>query len=347
MATKRTQEQALDPALAAAWHHVLDVAVGVLELEPWGHIAPDAVLGVHDPVSREVDWCTVMGHAGEVFGIAMYQGDEGYATLHRLEQDAVDELDVQIAQRAVTLTFESAATTTPASKTVLKRLGRKFRGARAWPELLVHEPGLFPIPPWNETQLERIANALCGVAAFVPWAFDDGDGGVCPVPGRAWVTAPPFADGDRRQEVLPAVIEVPVATLPFDQVEVARLRSNSASSSEHWFLDWFCGPSVIDGSEAAGRPFFSTHLMALDLGSGMLLGADVGRLATVAADLLAIVLRLCARQGVPAAIVVRRRELLVALQPLASALGVSLRHEPGLIEVSRNLLSSFLVFGGH
>lgn len=332
---------ALPPGLIDAWHEVLDEAVAYRELCPWDSIAPDAVLGVVDAVTGETDWCTVMGHGEELFGTAIYPGDAGYASLRGLE--SIDQLDAPVAQRAVTVTFESAATLMPRCKRLLKQVGRSFRGAHAWPEVLVHEPGLVPVPPSSLPQLHRIANALRGLAALVPVCADDHTGGACAHPDRAWVIEPPFEVEQRRQRQLPPAEQAPAAPPPCNQLEVARLRAASKALHEPWFVDWFPGP-IVDGPEARGRPFYTTHLMVVHPESGAILGVDVGRLEGVPADLQALVLDCAGRLGVPAGILVRRQELAVALAPMAAALGVPLRMEPRLVGVTHAVHDSFMQF---
>lgn len=342
----RTPDDALSPALAIAWSQTLDIAVGIRELRPWEHFAPDAVLGVRDPVSGETDWCTVMGHDDEVYGIAIYGGDAGYETLYRILHEEVDEFDAPIIQRCTTLIFGTSAGLLPATKRLLKGLGRSFRGAAAWPELLVHTPGLLPAPPRDEATLRRIANALTGLAKLAPWATDDATGGACQVPGHAWATTFPFGDADRRTAPLPKVGPRPVVTAPFDQLAATKLRSSSSPRRGRWLVDWFSGMGVVDGPEAQGQPFFTTHLFLLDIDSDLMVGVQVGRVSTVMDDLQKLVLDTGARLALPNALLVRRRELVPALQPLAQALGVPIEHAPELAEVTQHVYGEMMEFLG-
>ncbi|MBM4061264.1 MAG: hypothetical protein FJ265_09255 [Planctomycetes bacterium] len=332
--------------LSPAWQHVVEIAVTVGELAPWQHFAPDALVGVLDPASGETDWCVAMGHDGELYGVAIYAGDAGYASWLRVARGEVDEFDAPLVQRAITLTFESAATVLPATKRIHQALGRRFRGAHAWPELLVHEPGYFPIPPWHDRQLHRAANALAGVAALLPWAHGDPHGGRCPVEGKAWCTQPPFRDRDLAQVALPEVHERPAAPPPFDQLATARLLNDGRPRQGPWLLDWFCGPSVVDGPEAEGRPFFLVNLLVIHLASEMILGVDAVRLDRVAAGLQELVASTVTKVGLPQELLVRRGDLAALLQPFAQALGAPLRHDPHLVEVTRAVHDEFVRFVG-
>jgi hypothetical protein len=336
------------PELASVWHPVLEIATGLRDLRPWQFFAPDAVFGVNNPDTGETDWCIVMGQNGETFGIAMYPGDAGYQTLHRTLQQEIDPFDHQIAQRCTTLYFESSADLLPTTKKLLKSLGRSFRGANAWPELLVHEPGLVPVPPWNTSQMNRIAEVLGGVASLIPWAAEDPHAGSCQVANHAWVTAAPFGEQDRRLQALPKVGPGPApAPAPFDRLAAARLRNSDGRRAGQWFAEWFAGMSIVDDKEVDGRPYFAVHMFLLDIESSMLVGVHVSRLETVAADLQALVLKTAAQLGRPVALHVRRPDLAQTMQPFAEELGVPLACEPRLAAVTEQIRNEMQQFLGH
>lgn len=341
----RAQAPALDPALAAAWQLALDAAVTVNHLEPWLHVDPEAVLGVRDPRSGEVDWCVVIGHGGEMFGAAVYLGHEGYASLHQLNHGEIDEFDQLVSQRAVSICFESAATCTPETKKLLKALGRQFRGAHAWPEILVHEPGMVPVPPWSEAQLLRITNALAGLAALVPWAGVDPEGGVSPVASRTWCIEPPFAGADPHQVELPPVSRHLPEPPPFDQLAATRLRAKEQGAAA-WFVEWFTMGDVIDTGEVGSRPYFAAYLLVIDVESGLILGTEVSSVQETASRMQQLVVRLVVQHGRPASLLVRREDLAATLRPFAAALDVLLQHEPELIELTRQVHGSFGQFMG-
>lgn len=343
MPKKRPPTKDLSPAMASAWQHLIEISVGIREIAPWEVFSPNAVLGVRDPVSGDMDWCNVMGQDGDVFGVAVYSGDAGYATLHRILNDEIDEFDVAIAQRAVTLTFESASTAIPATKQLMKQLDRKFRGSNAWPEVLTHEPGLLPRLPHEEAQLDRLANALCGLAAMAPWACEDPDGGACTEPDHYWATEFPFSERERFLAPEPQVAAPVVVLPPFDQLAAARIRQSTTSRNGQWYLDWFCSITTIDDPKE-GPPYFPAHLVCLDLTSGTLIRVDITKIDEAVHQLQAIVLREGEKRALPERILVRRQDLHIALQPVANALGISLELEPELAELSHNMQDQLLNF---
>lgn len=335
----------MSPELTTAWHSTLDIASGIRELAPWDNINPEAVLGVRDPASGEMDWCMTIALPNGFFGVVIYQGDAGFACLERARQGEVDEFDVPIAQHCVTLMFHSAATAQPSTKQLMKQLARKFRGRDAWPELLMHEPGFMPDLPADVAQLTRIANALCGLGAMVPWASGDESGGFCNEANHAWATASPFDELARFLTPLPKVPAVVVEAPPFDQVAVARLQKRKTAHQGQWYVDWFCGLSGVFDPASGERGYFLAHLLCIEVSTGIMLAMDVSTLAEATGHLQAIILREAEKHAVPEAIFVRREALRTALQPLAKELGISLQLKPELREATHELrdqLTNFL-----
>lgn len=345
MARKANPAPALSPELTSAWQYTLDIASGIRDLAPWEYINPDAILGVRDPVSGEIDWCMTIALADGFSGVAIYQGDTGYASLQRLLQGEVDEFDTPIAQHCVTLMFHSAATVRPETKQLMKQLERKFRGSGAWPELLTHEPGFMPELPRDVAQLTRIANALCGLASMVPWASADEGGGACNEANHAWATASPFDELARFLTPLPKVPVLVIETPPFDQVAVARLQKRKTAHQGQWYVDWFCGLSGVFDPASGERGYYVVHLLCIEISTGLMLAMDISTVAEATGQLQAIILREAEKHAVPEAVFVRREALQTALQPLAKELGITLQLKPELREATHELrdqLTNFL-----
>ncbi len=57
----------LSPTSLTLWSSLLDHAEAFRQLAPWEFISGSSLLGVRDPVSDEIDWCSVMGQNQEVF----------------------------------------------------------------------------------------------------------------------------------------------------------------------------------------------------------------------------------------------------------------------------------------
>jgi len=346
MASKNRGMPPLSAEALQAWDEVLQVADAVRAAEPWLHTSNIATLGVRDPVTGEINWCRILGQDQQFFGIAIYPGDACYATLQRAEARQVEEFDIQITQKVAILEFTRSADVTPQCKAILKQLRRTYRGANSWPDLVWREPGYVPVPPWEPIMLRRIANALRGLLALMPWLQQQSHRGRCDDAGQAFVIEPPF-DASRLVQVpipqlQPAPVEVPV----HDRLAARRLQQSAGAAHGPWYLDWFSGFGVVDGPEAAGRPYFLGHMVVLDLQSDQILGMDVARIEEVPAKLQQNLLGTIPKSGCPPELVIRRASLMPILQPLANDLGIELVLDPASVQFTHGVVQSMLGFFG-
>ena len=346
-APKSSRSATLPPDILAAWGKLLERCEALHALAPWRWIDGDSIIGVRDMESGEVDWCNIMGQGGDTFGVAMYPGNAGLHSLQTMLEHGPDEFDLAIQQRALVLTFNDRDLLTKDMVTVLKACGRRYRGADAWPELVEHDPGYFPMPPQDLARLLRATTAIeCLIGTCVETAkkpgfarHDDQD--------RPWV-ATPEADGmtTMSREVMPKIPAPPLPVISINVGAVARASAKPRRAQTVILFDWFIGTTVIDGKDAAGRPYFATHAVALDTGTGMVLDLTLGRLETVWQDLAELLLKTCATTGVPNVVVVRRADAMHILAPLATALGTTLAHHPEVAEVIHELRNGLAEFGG-
>ena len=258
-----------------------------------------------------------------------------------------DAFDAILQQSARVLTFSDRADITKDMAAILKESGRRYRGANAWPELLIHDPGYFPMPPQDETTLRRTFLTLdcllvmCGIAQREPgWDHDDAD-------GRPWVAALDSAGQitlARHHYPLPSVPASPI--VPLDDVAIARVLKADAKLAGPLLVDWFPGTSVIDGPDADGRPYFVLHIVVLDPRTGMVLDVGLSRLTTIWPDVVRCVLKSAAQVGVPLELSVRRPEAVDILRPLAERLGCEVVHRPNVAPVVRELRDGLMRFLG-
>ena len=346
-APKSLLAHALSPEALTLWSEILTRAEAFRELAPWQFIQGTSLLGVRDPVSGEIDWCSIMGQGGQTFGVAIYHGTAGLRSLQHMFEHGPDEFDAILQQSAHVLTFNDRNDITKDMAVILKACDRRYRGANAWPELIHHDPGFFPLPPRDVATLTRIKTVLyCLFCMFINAAknpgwdrADDQD--------RAWV-ALPEADG-KTPIIRQAIAVVPSLSLPViavDEVRVGRIRAQGRAAGNQVLIDWFPGDAVIDGPDAAGRPYFAMHLLAFDTRTGMILAAEVSRFATVWTDLGQLLLRISEQGGGPSQVCVRRSEALTILGPLAQALGTKIAVQKNAAELIRHFRDQLQAFMG-
>ena len=325
----RAPKSSLAPTLSlkalSLWSEILTRAEHFRETAPWQWINGTSLLGVRDPVSGEIDWCNIMGQGGETFGVAIYPGEAGLRSLQRMLDHGPDEFDAILQQTAHVLTFNDRNGITKDMAVILKACDRRYRGANAWPELIIYDPGCFPMPPCDEATLARMVNVLDCLFGMFAQSIKNPGWDMADDQGRAWV-ALPEADGMTTvvRQAVPIIPALPLPMVAIDEVAVGRIRAKHRSPGNPVLIDWFPGDAVIDGPEANGRPYFAMHLLAFDTTSEMILGAKISSFATVWTEMAQVLLSIAEQGGVPSQVVVRRPEALTILGPLAHALGTKI-----------------------
>jgi len=343
-APKNIHPESLTPAVIAAWNEVLEVAVLFRDMAPWRWIHGSSILGVRDLRSGQIDWCSVLGQGGQTFGVAIYSGDAGLGSMQRTYENCAGEFDAMIQQTAQVVTFLDRDWVSPDMVAIIKACGRRYRGANAWPELLVHEPGYYPAPPLDVHQLQRIASVLETLLHMCARPVDIPDWDMHDAHNRPWVaTQGPGREIALERVAMPKIPAPPVPIISVNEVLVAKIRAQGRHNQLIMLMDWFMSTSIID--EPPGRPFLAAHVTAFSAENGMILDIEIGRLETVWQDMAALLLKLVADNGVPAQVMLRRPEGMRILAPLAVALGIELVLHPKGDEIVRDFLDHMDSFG--
>jgi hypothetical protein len=232
---------------------------------------------------------------------------------------------------------------------ILKACGCRYRGANAWPELVTHDPGYLPVPPSDLVLLQRLTMVLETLAVMTVQAAEEPGWCQYDAQGRTWVAGTPFGPGQPiafGRETIPQIATPPLPQVTIDEIAVARARALPKQVDTALLIDWFVGNSVISGPECAGRPYFISHNVALDARTGMVIGMDLGRLTTAWQDSAKLLLTVCQESGIPTQILVRRKEALKILAPLAAALGTTVVHRPDSAEMLMELRDQIDSFHG-
>ena len=130
------------------WRKLYALAGQIHDMAPWTWMEEVDIFGVTDPDSGATGFVSVMGSAGEHFGIAVYRGAEA---LHQFMyiQESAEEFGPDVALEILEvsqlqLSFEDREFVDKEDRAVIKELGLKFRGRNAWPMFRGTEPGWLP-----------------------------------------------------------------------------------------------------------------------------------------------------------------------------------------------------------
>ncbi|QDU84037.1 hypothetical protein Pla163_11380 [Planctomycetes bacterium Pla163] len=83
---------------------LLDSFLTFRELAQWEWLDTENIFGIEDPSSGQVNWATVMGAGGGLFGLGLYLGERGHHLLRRVESGEADYKDVDYGEDALLVT---------------------------------------------------------------------------------------------------------------------------------------------------------------------------------------------------------------------------------------------------
>lgn len=126
-----------------------EAAIAFRDLRPWEWMYDSDLFGVEDPMTGEIGYCCIMGNAGQVFGLGVYLGEEGFKTylaMANMPDDLpfCDTAAIALDQRMLMVEFVDRKELQEPDLAQIKALGMKFRGRRQWPKLRDYRPGFVP-----------------------------------------------------------------------------------------------------------------------------------------------------------------------------------------------------------
>jgi hypothetical protein len=260
------------------WRKLYDLAHQIYVMAPWQWMTEVDVFGVQHPETNELGFVSVMGGAGEHFGIAVYRGAAG---LHQFlyiqdsygmmdEDIALDILDVPQLQ----LSFEDREVLETKDRAVAKELGLKFRGRNAWPMFRSTEPGWMP---WfiSAEDAHFLTPVLEQLLAFAPRLKE----------------ANTFFDSFQEERFLMRVAhhdnkmliwEDQMTHVPYVTPEPLNISLDAGLLTDFLKLPVTRKPIEFDvfnmimpTLDEQRRPFFPYMLLMVDAKSGMILGQDI------------------------------------------------------------------------
>lgn len=313
------------------WRDLLAAAKAVRETEPWQWLADRDVFALIDE-DGQAWFPSVLGAAGQVFGVALYRGENGlrffFETVETLGENPRDAL---FRQDALLLDWGAKKALAPEDLAVLAALGHapRPREKHAWPSFRSHAPGWHPwfLDAGEARALARGARAALACAELARQDEDffapcDEDGRVLPtvelaaalagpltpaqVEWRTWQLAPPPPPGapvaPPEWQAVAALPQDPQAVLEFDVFHLAS--------------------PVSDG----GRPYFPRLSLLADGQSGFIYASDMAPPARAWADVVLATWSQAWRaiRVRPGAIAIGRPEWEIPLTALAAPLGIAI-----------------------
>ena len=255
------------------WKKLYDLMAQVEKLAPWEWMEEDEIFGFQMPGTGELGFVSVMGTLGEHFSIAIYQGVkglDGFWQMEELGDIMTPETLLQVPQ--LQASFENREEITAEDREIIKKLGLKFRGAKAWPQFRSFRPGCFP---WyiEKAEAEMLINGLEQLLEVAP-RYEENFDLLTPTDDDNDYLVRVQKDGIWEDTTLHVEFhEGPTLNLKMNRSALAHLKKMMPGNAIIE-VDLFMVSNPIQDKRKE-RPYFPYMLMVCDHDSGMILSTDL------------------------------------------------------------------------
>jgi hypothetical protein len=316
------------PPSFSAMERLYRLAADLFGLRPWQVLDEDNLIAVHDSVTGELRYCSVMGALGEVFSMHAYIGAEGLLQFRKMEADEITDPGEFIASsHCIYVEFVSKAELLRQDRELLAALGHPQGRGMASPIFRTMRPGFLP---WfvNEEEARILAECIRAVIVVCAsmasrknvdfWNVDD----TYPMVTRAKGPKPRY-----HVEMFHAILppEPPVVPVLLAKETLSAIRGQDYAVRGVMELDLTYSGAAI--GKKGERNACATIAIAVDAESGMVLAPEVTDSSIPAGDTLAKVFlkAIQTTRTLPREVRVRSQKLKDSLAPLMESFGVTVR----------------------
>ncbi|MBU9673919.1 SEC-C domain-containing protein [Planococcus sp. CP5-4] len=254
------------------WQRLIQEMAELRKLDPWNWLHDDQVFVLESPTSKEVLFVSVLGAAGEEFGLAVYIGEEGYESLLATMNGTVPAEELIFSQRSLLASFSDRDELDEEDLEIVKASGMSFRGKKQWPLFRSMVPGYYP---WSIDEEE--VRLLIDVIAQTKIVLEKVRGGMdIPVSRdyRSFYKLRMDQDGQWRDEKF--IVERPmdsiagrVTKLMVPETQVAKLKKKKTVNLAIEYGQFFIDRPVQ--AKPGERPYFPLITAAIEVKSGLVL----------------------------------------------------------------------------
>lgn len=314
------------------WTALYQAAITFKETAPWKWIGNEDLFAVENPDNAEMGYCSILGAGGEEFGLGMFLGEDGYHRYIKVISEEVDpenpeNLEESIMARSISMLLVDRNTLQKEDHEVIRSLGLRFHGRKAWPFFRAQCPGY--VPWFLEKGEARFLTAVLDQALTVAnevrsgtldWSLQRANLVLTRYyrDGRwleEWRKAP--APSQKREERADSIDAV-------KEVELHLFANQAAKVNESWELDIFVLPIPI-GSQSE-RPYFPICFLVVERNLGLVLDTNLTKpWLTILEKQDEVIQMLRKVNRIPNEIRVKSNKVRRIVEPITSILGIKLR----------------------
>ncbi|SMO92486.1 plasmid pRiA4b ORF-3 family protein [Melghirimyces algeriensis] len=315
------------------WMELFQVAVHFGSLAPWEWMMDDQVFAVYDALSGQVGYCSVRGGMGDVFGLAVYVGNEGLKSLYSLKSEQEDRPDLE--QRCLLVSFEDQQNLESEDYYLMKEIGFYFQEQHhQCPVFRSFLPGAFP---WflNRDEVVFLTHVL-QQAIEVCRRVREGLHLMPDETGHFFLRVSSMEkEGLVWRDGVLEVEEVKQYELHVNELELHKLSKRLEMREQVLEFDYFYLPDAVQEEENQ-RPYFPCVSLWLDDQLGRVIGFELMKREHLAEriqnQLMALIQKL---DGIPQAILIKKRNVSDILFPIARKLGIEIHVSNDLSGIRR------------
>jgi len=314
------------------WVALYQAAIMFKEAAPWEWMGNGDLFAVENPDNAEMGYCSILGAGGEEFGLGMFLGEDGYHRYIKVISEEVDpenpeDLEESIMARSISMLLVDRNTLQKEDHEVIRSLGIRFRGRKAWPFFRTQWPGY--VPWFLEKGEARFLSAALDQALTVANEVRSGTLD-WPLQRENLVLTRYYRDGRWLEEWRKAPAPSQKREEHADSIDAVKeaelhLFSNRASKvNESWELDIFMLPVPI--GTVSERPYFPSCFLVVERKLGLVLGANLTKPWLTTAEKQDEVIRILKKVNqIPSEIRVKSNKVRRIVEPITSILGIKLQ----------------------
>ena len=239
---------------------------------PWQRLGDTDAVAIEHPSEEYTGYCTVLGSAGQEYGLAVFVGDEGLAGYMALMTDEVEpeSADAFVRMNALSAMLADREDLDTRDRATIRSLGLRYRGRGRWPLFRTTTPGF---APWYLdadgaafliTAIRNVMNVVSRVASGELALYSDTD--------PSLILTRVFREGAWHDEWRPFKPPPPPAALPPypDSERLRRMAQSQPMGQWVWELSIFHLLTPIQEKRGT-RPYLPTVVLAVDRDTGLIL----------------------------------------------------------------------------
>ena len=243
---------------------------------PWQWLDDTDVLAIEHPSGEYTGYCTVLGSAGQEYGLALFVGDEGLSGYMALMTDEVEpeSMDAFVRMNALSAILADREDMDAPDRAIIRRLGLRYRGRGRWPIFRTSTPGF---APWYldaeqavslTTAIRNVMDIVSRMASGELVPYSDSD--------PSLILTRVFRGGAWHDEWRLFKPPSPAAHVPAwpDSGKLRWLAQSKPMGPRVWELGIFHLPTPVQEKRGT-RPYLPTIILAVDSDTGLILSTKV------------------------------------------------------------------------